>query len=149
MLAHCNFFEQLTYRSSTDIIKFGFVDEIPSQVAPLTRTYTVVRFIPEFMGRVPTITTLTPLTISDLRRILSDVKGSIMAQYTALFDYEGIEIRFTQSAQDAICKLAFQRGGGARGLRGIVVRLAFYTREPWAAADTTRSIGESLAQSNV
>jgi len=79
------------------------------------------RFIPEFISRLPSITTLAPLTIPDLRRILTEVKGSLISQYQALFGYSGVEIRFTSAALDEICKKAHERGGGARGLRGIMV----------------------------
>ncbi|KAG6838005.1 hypothetical protein H0H93_008399 [Arthromyces matolae] len=78
-------------------------------------------FIPEFISRLPSITTLAPLTIPDLRRILTDVKGSLISQYQALFGYSGVEIRFTSAALDEICRKAAERGGGARGLRGIMV----------------------------
>lgn len=78
-------------------------------------------FIPEFIARMPSVTTLSPLSMSDLRRILTDVRGSLISQYTALFGYSGIEIKFTSKALDEICHKAFQRGGGARGLRGIMV----------------------------
>ncbi|KAH9482410.1 ATP-dependent Clp protease ATP-binding subunit ClpX [Psilocybe cubensis] len=78
------------------------------------------RFIPEFISRLPSITTLAPLTIPDLRKILTEVKGSLVSQYTALFGYSGVEIRFTSAALDEICKKAYERGGGARGLRGIM-----------------------------
>ncbi|OJT10566.1 ATP-dependent Clp protease ATP-binding subunit ClpX [Trametes pubescens] len=77
-------------------------------------------FIPEFISRMPSITTLTPLSPSDLRRVLTEVKGSLLSQYTALFGYSGIELRFTSAALDQICKKAAARGGGARGLRGIM-----------------------------
>ncbi|PIL37197.1 hypothetical protein GSI_00890 [Ganoderma sinense ZZ0214-1] len=80
-------------------------------------------FIPEFISRLPSITTLSPLTPSDLRRILTDVRSSLVSQYTALFGYSGIEIRFTSAAIDQICKMAYTRGGGARGLRGIMETL--------------------------
>lgn len=83
------------------------------------------RFIPEFVGRLPSITSLAPLTIPDLRRILTEVKGSLVSQYISLFGYSGIEIRFTSAALDEICKKAFERGGGARGLRGIMVNQCF------------------------
>lgn len=86
----------------TDLVKFGF--------------------IPEFISRLPSLTTLAPLTIPDLRRILTDVRGSLISQYTALFGYSGVEIRFTSKALNEICKKASGRGGGARGLRGIMVR---------------------------
>ncbi|KAE9406028.1 ClpX, ATPase regulatory subunit [Gymnopus androsaceus JB14] len=80
-------------------------------------------FIPEFVSRLPAITTLAPLTIPDLRRILSGVKGSLLSQYRALFEYSNVEIRFTSAALDEICRQAYQRGGGARGLRGIMEKL--------------------------
>lgn len=80
-------------------------------------------FIPEFISRLPTITTLSPLSTQDLRRILTDVRGSLISQYTALFGYSGVEIRFTTVAINQICLRAAERGGGARGLRGIMVTL--------------------------
>ncbi|EPS93553.1 ClpX ATPase regulatory subunit [Fomitopsis schrenkii] len=80
-------------------------------------------FIPEFIARMPSVTTLSPLSMSDLRKILTDVRGSLVSQYTALFGYSGIEIKFTSNALDEICHKAFQRGGGARGLRGIMESL--------------------------
>ncbi|KAI4518326.1 hypothetical protein K525DRAFT_208791, partial [Schizophyllum commune Loenen D] len=76
--------------------------------------------IPEFINRLPSITALAPLTIPDLRRILTEVKGSLLSQYTSLFGYWSVEIRFTGDAIDAICRRAYERGGGARGLRGIM-----------------------------
>ncbi|KAF9534918.1 P-loop containing nucleoside triphosphate hydrolase protein [Crepidotus variabilis] len=80
-------------------------------------------FIPEFISRLPSITTLAPLTTPDLRRILTEVKGSLVSQYQALFSYSGVELRFTSAALDEICKKAHERGGGARGLRGIMETL--------------------------
>uniref|UniRef100_A0A0W0F8M1 Atp-dependent clp n=1 Tax=Moniliophthora roreri TaxID=221103 RepID=A0A0W0F8M1_MONRR len=80
-------------------------------------------FIPEFISRLPSITSLAPLTIPDLRRILTEVKGSLLSQYQALFGYSGVEIRFTSAAIDEICRKAGERGGGARGLRGIMEKI--------------------------
>ncbi|CAA7260220.1 unnamed protein product [Cyclocybe aegerita] len=80
-------------------------------------------FIPEFISRLPSLTALAPLTIPDLRRILTEVKGSLVSQYQALFGYSGVELRFTSAALDEICKKAYERGGGARGLRGIMEKL--------------------------
>ncbi|KAF9452198.1 ClpX, ATPase regulatory subunit [Macrolepiota fuliginosa MF-IS2] len=93
----------LNHLETSDLVKFGF--------------------IPEFISRLPSITTLSPLTVPDLRRILTDVKGSLMSQYQALFGYSGVEIRFTSGALDEICQKAAERGGGARGLRGIMETL--------------------------
>lgn len=80
-------------------------------------------FIPEFISRLPTLTTLSPLSTQDLRRIMTDVRGSLISQYTALFGHSGVEIRFTTASIDQICSQAVERGGGARGLRGIMESL--------------------------
>ncbi|KAI0248681.1 P-loop containing nucleoside triphosphate hydrolase protein [Lactifluus subvellereus] len=93
----------LEHVEPTDLVKYGF--------------------IPEFVSRLPTIATLAPLTPADLRRILTEVRGCLISQYTALFGYSGVEIRFTRGALDEICDKAAQRGGGARGLRGIMENL--------------------------
>ncbi|OBZ76736.1 ATP-dependent Clp protease ATP-binding subunit ClpX [Grifola frondosa] len=94
-------------------------------------------FIPEFISRMPTITTLSPLTPSDLRQVLTEVRGSLVSQYTALFGYSGIEIRFTSAAYDEICRKAAERGGGARGLRGIMESLLL---EPMYEAPGSQAI---------
>lgn len=60
--------------------------------------------------------------MSDLFRVLTEVRGALAKQYEALFGYSGIEIRFTTPALKEICEIAAKRGGGARGLRGIMVR---------------------------
>ncbi|KZT74398.1 ClpX, ATPase regulatory subunit [Daedalea quercina L-15889] len=100
-------------------------NEAPPNVLDQVEPEDLVRygFIPEFISRMPSVTTLSPLSMSDLRRILTDVRGSLISQYSALFGYSGIEIRFTGKALDEICHKAFQRGGGARGLRGIMESL--------------------------
>jgi len=80
-------------------------------------------FIPEFVSRLPTISSLSLLTPSDLLKILTEVRGSLVSQYTALFGYSGVEIRFTTASLKEICRRAAQRGGGARGLRGVMEQL--------------------------
>jgi len=80
-------------------------------------------FIPEFVSRVPTIATLAPLTVPDLRRILTEIKGSLISQYQSQFNNIGVEIKFTSAALDEICLQAIQRGGGARGLRAIMEKV--------------------------
>ncbi|KAF7301500.1 hypothetical protein MIND_00715400 [Mycena indigotica] len=80
-------------------------------------------FIPEFISRVPSIATLSPLTIADMRRILTEVKGSLISQYQAQFGSIGVEIKFTSAALDEVCRKALERGGGARALRGILERV--------------------------
>ncbi|CAK5276026.1 unnamed protein product [Mycena citricolor] len=57
-------------------------------------------FIPEFISRVPSIATLAPLSVPDLRRILTEVKGSLISQYQAQFGNIGVDIKFTSGALD-------------------------------------------------
>jgi ATP-dependent Clp protease ATP-binding subunit ClpX len=66
---------------------------------------------------------LSPLTVSDLRRILTEVKGSLISQYQSQFGNIGVEIKFTSAALDEVCLKAMERGGGARGLRGIMEKV--------------------------
>ena len=109
-----------TYACISDLVKYGYVAASPS----IMHSYKTARsFIPEFISRVPTITTLSPLSPAELLRILTEVHGSLVSQYTALFGYSGVEIRFTSAALREICRKAAERGGGARGLRGIMVSL--------------------------
>lgn len=75
------------------------------------------------MGRLPIVTTLAQLSTSDLLRVLKDVRGSLVSQYETLFKNFGVELRFTTIALQEICKQAADRGGGARGLRGIMASL--------------------------
>ena len=99
---------------------------------------------------MPSITTLSPLTPSDLRRVLTEVKSSLVSQYTALFAYSGIDIRFTSAAIDQICKMAYTRGGGARGLRGIMVGALMPSRiVPTVSHFTWLSLGDSASRPHV
>ncbi|KAF9057410.1 P-loop containing nucleoside triphosphate hydrolase protein [Panaeolus papilionaceus] len=113
-------------RSDDNVLPFFTPNrKVNSNPLDLVETADLVKygFIPEFISRLPSITTLSPLTVADLRRILTEVKGSLISQYQALFGYSGVEIRFTSAALDEICKKAYERGGGARGLRGIMETL--------------------------
>ncbi len=76
--------------------------------------------IPEFIGRVPVVAVFDELTEDDLKQILTKPKNAIIKQYQKLFDYEGIELTFTDDAIDAIVKKAIERKTGARGLRAIL-----------------------------
>ncbi|KAI0282374.1 ClpX ATPase regulatory subunit [Russula aff. rugulosa BPL654] len=102
-------------------------------------------FIPEFISRLPSIATLAPLTPTDLRRILTEVRGCLISQYTALFGYSGVEIRFTSGALDEICNKAAQRGGGARGLRGIMASISLDFNIRHVLIDKTVVRGEKPA----
>ena len=76
--------------------------------------------IPELVGRLPIITTLTPLDEEMLIRILKEPKNSLVKQYIKLLDYDDVELVFDDEALRAIAKLAIERKTGARGLRSII-----------------------------
>lgn len=79
--------------------------------------------IPEFIGRVPIICALDPLTEEDLVRILTEPRNSLVRQYQKLFEMEGVELIFTEGALRLIAREALAKGTGARGLRAIMERL--------------------------
>lgn len=79
--------------------------------------------IPEFIGRLPVITTLDDLDESSLVRILSEPKNALVKQYQSLFSMENVELHFSDEALIAIAKLALARKTGARGLRSIIEKL--------------------------
>jgi ATP-dependent Clp protease ATP-binding subunit ClpX len=76
--------------------------------------------IPEFLGRLPVIATLGELNEESLVRILNEPKNALVKQYRKLFEIEGVNLRFTDSALTAIAKEAVKRKSGARGLRAIL-----------------------------
>ncbi|HPP52079.1 MAG TPA: ATP-dependent Clp protease ATP-binding subunit ClpX, partial [Thermoguttaceae bacterium] len=79
--------------------------------------------IPEFVGRLPVISTLAPLDHAALIRVLTEPKNAVVKQYQALFAMAGAELEFTGGALDAIAALALERDTGARGLRAIMENL--------------------------
>lgn len=94
------------------------VGEILSHVQPQD----LIKFglIPEFLGRLPVITTLDELNEETLIRILSEPKNSLVKQFTKLFEIEGVNLRFTDAAMSAIARESIKRKSGARGLRAIL-----------------------------
>lgn len=76
--------------------------------------------IPEFVGRIPVITTLNPLDLDAMLSILTKPKNALVKQYQKLFSYEEIELAFEDEALQAIAEKAIENGTGARGLRGII-----------------------------
>lgn len=76
--------------------------------------------IPEFIGRLPVVATLTELDEEALVRILKEPKNAITKQYSRLFDMEGVEIDFRDDSLHAVAKKAMERKTGARGLRTIL-----------------------------
>ena len=76
--------------------------------------------IPEFIGRVPVITTVSPLDRAALVRILTEPRNALVKQYQRMFEIDGVELEFTSDAVEAIADQALLRGTGARGLRAIL-----------------------------
>ncbi|WP_448061160.1 ATP-dependent Clp protease ATP-binding subunit ClpX [Cellulomonas hominis] len=76
--------------------------------------------IPEFIGRVPVITTVSPLDRDALVRILTEPRNALVKQYQRMFEIDGVELEFTDDAALAIADQALLRGTGARGLRAIL-----------------------------
>ncbi len=76
--------------------------------------------IPEFIGRLPVISTLEMLDEKALRNILVEPKNAITKQYKKLFEMDGVELEFTEEALDQVVKIAIERGTGARALRSVL-----------------------------
>ena len=85
---------------SEDLVKFGI--------------------IPEFVGRLPVLTEVQPLTKADLIKILTQPRNALVRQYQKLLDMDGVELTFTQDAIEELAAQAEARGTGARGLRAIM-----------------------------
>ena len=76
--------------------------------------------IPEFIGRLPVVTSLTALDEEALVKILTEPKNALSKQYAKFFEYDGVELIFTEGALRAIAQEAVKRNTGARALRTII-----------------------------
>ena len=76
--------------------------------------------IPEFIGRLPVVATLTPLDEDALVKILVEPKNALTKQYSKFFEFDGVELVFQEEALRAIAQEAMKRATGARALRTIV-----------------------------
>ena len=94
------------------------VDMIMSQVQPED----LIKFglIPEFIGRIPIVASLSHLSLEALVRILTEPRNALVKQYKKLFELEGVELKFTEDALQAVASDAILRKSGARGLRAIL-----------------------------
>jgi ATP-dependent Clp protease ATP-binding subunit ClpX len=79
--------------------------------------------IPEFVGRLPVVTSLSDLSEAELVRILVEPENCMVKQYQKLMAMEGVQLSFTESALRELARQALLRGTGARGLRSIVEKL--------------------------
>lgn len=76
--------------------------------------------IPEFIGRLPVVTTVTQLDQDALMQILTEPKNALVRQYQRMFELDGVQLEFDHAALEAIADLAVLRKTGARGLRAIM-----------------------------
>ena len=81
--------------------------------------------IPELVGRLPVLTTLSPLSEDHLVRILTEPKNSLIKQYEKLFAMEDATLEFTDGALREIARIAKAKETGARGLRSVVEEVMF------------------------
>ncbi|PZF82630.1 ATP-dependent Clp protease ATP-binding subunit ClpX [Jiangella anatolica] len=105
--------------------------------------------IPEFIGRLPVITTVSPLDRDALIRILSEPRNALVKQYMRLFEIDHVELEFTDDAIEAVADLALLRGTGARGLRAILEEVLLHvmyevpSRDDVARVVVTREVVEA------
>ena len=76
--------------------------------------------IPEFIGRLPVVATVSQLEVDALVRILVEPRNALVRQYQKIFEFEEIDLEVTEEALQAIAEQALERGTGARGLRAIL-----------------------------
>jgi ATP-dependent Clp protease ATP-binding subunit ClpX len=76
--------------------------------------------IPEFIGRLPVLTSVNNLDREALIRILTEPRNALVRQYARLFELDGVDLEFTDDALESIADQAIKRGTGARGLRAIM-----------------------------
>ena len=125
--------EVIKHRTDKSGIGFGAaVKDTQSSVASIVENLEpedLVKFglIPEFVGRLPVISTLHELDEEALVRILQEPKNALVNQYKFLFDIDEVELDFRTEALLEIAKKALQRKTGARGLRSIMEELLMDT----------------------
>ncbi len=104
-------------QKTTEVAEEGF-----NELLARTQPKDLIHFglIPELVGRLPVITTLSELDLESLKEILIKPKNSLIKQYQKIFEMENIKLSFTDGAMDAIASLALERYSGARGLRSVM-----------------------------
>lgn len=113
-------------RIGKKVIGFGTdsstADLKPGEYLKMVLPEDLLRFglIPEFVGRLPVITTLEPLDKATLVRILKEPKNALVKQYQKLMEMDGVELVFEEEALETIAAEAIKRNTGARGLRAII-----------------------------
>ena len=112
--------ELLAQIEAEDLVKFGL--------------------IPEFIGRLPVIGTLSELDKDALINILTEPKNALTKQFNALLELDGVELEFTKEALEAIAIKAMKRKTGARGLRSIVENILLDTMYDLPSMDNVKKV---------
>jgi ATP-dependent Clp protease ATP-binding subunit ClpX len=101
------------------------ISELLAQVLPED----LMKFglIPEFIGRLPVVTTVEELDRDALKQILTEPRNALTRQYARMLEMDGVELVFTEPALDAVADQAIKRGTGARGLRAILEEVLLNT----------------------
>ncbi len=114
-------------RLGKSLIGFGSEIKVKSdsnenKILQEVETHDLVKFglIPELVGRIPIITTLSNLDEKALINILTKPKNALVKQYQKLFEYDDVNLKFSESALKTIAQKALKLKTGARGLRGIL-----------------------------
>ena len=113
--ASIGFASELAKESEDDV---AHLSNVLNQVTP--EDLVEYGMIPELVGRLPVITTLTPLSTATLTKILTEPKNALVRQYQRLFEMEGCELEFSPQALEIIASKALERDTGARALRGVM-----------------------------
>jgi ATP-dependent Clp protease ATP-binding subunit ClpX len=110
--------QSLGFRANVESRKQETTENILSHVMPED----LMRYglIPEFIGRLPVTATLNPLDQEALIKILVEPKNALVKQYQKFFEYDGVDLQFTDEALKAISEEAMKRATGARALRSII-----------------------------
>lgn len=116
--------ERRINKSSVGFISGKVPDKVEKidMLLPRTMPEDLLKYglIPELIGRLPVVSTLSNLTENDLIKILVEPKNSLAKQYIKMFKMDKVDLEFTEDALREISKRALQRGTGARGLRAII-----------------------------
>lgn len=114
-------------RTGKTVIGFGsdsknMVTLTPSEMLRLVLPEDLLKFglIPEFVGRLPVVSTLEQLSKEELIAILTEPKNALVKQYRKLLEMDSVDLEFNSEALEAIADKAIKRKTGARGLRSII-----------------------------
>ena len=144
-------------RGSDTSIGFGakvkhFQDQPSGELIKNLEPEDLVKYglIPEFVGRVPILSTLEELDEKSLVRILKEPKNSLLKQYKKLFEFENVKLVFKDEAVLEIAKKAINKKTGARGLRSIIEAMLLKTMFKLPAMDDVEEvlINESVVKNN-